>query len=110
MMGKTTISELLQNAPNIILQVTGQDLMDFAEDIMVNATSIARLELEKAQAQEQLLTIDEVCSMLKVSKMTLYRWAKTGILSKVEIGGKRRYRKCDVEQLSNSRQSSHGRG
>ena len=46
-----------------------------------------------------MLTINEAAKVLSVSKMTLYRWDKAGILRKVEIGGKRRYRKTDVERL-----------
>ena len=44
-----------------------------------------------------LLTIEEVADMLKVSKMTLSRWNLNGTLPKIEIGGKRRYRRADVE-------------
>ena len=40
--------------------------------------------------------------MLKVSKMTLHRWDKQGILCKIEVGGKRRYRKSDVERATAS--------
>ena len=41
--------------------------------------------------------------MLKVSKMTLHRWDKQGILCKIEVGGKRRYRKSDVERATAGR-------
>ena len=51
----------------------------------------------------ELLTIDEVAAMLKVSKMTLHRWDKNGILSKIEIGGMRRYRRSDVEAITEKR-------
>ena len=35
--------------------------------------------------------------------MTLYRWDKLGILKKIEVGGKRRYRKSDVEAVTFNR-------
>ena len=53
-----------------------------------------------AASSDQLLTIDEAAKLLSVSKMTLYRWDLNGILKKVEIGGKRRYRKSDIDRLA----------
>ena len=55
-------------------------------------------EAEEA-ARNKLISVEEAAKLLSVSKMTLYRWDKNGILKKVEIGGKRRYRKRDIERL-----------
>lgn len=90
---------MLQNTENtnIILQVSVEDLKKFAEEILLGAKSIAMLEAEAAASSDQLISVDEAARLLSVSKMTLYRWDKSGILKKVEIGGKtllpqRRYR------------------
>ena len=85
--------------PNIILQVSLEDLKKFAEEILLGAKSIAMIEAEAAASSDQLISVDEAARLLSVSKMTLYRWDKSGILKKVEIGGKRRYRKSDIERL-----------
>ena len=84
---------------NIILQVNSDDLKEFANQILLGANSIAREEAEAAARADQLLTVEEAAQMLSVSKMTLHRWDKNGILKKVEIGGKRRYRLSDIEKL-----------
>ena len=84
---------------NVILQVNSDDLKEFANQILLGAKSIAREEAEAVAKADQLLTVDEASQMLLVSKMTLHRWDKSGILKKVEIGGKRRYRKSDIEKL-----------
>ena len=84
---------------NIILQVSSEDLKAFAQEILIGAKSIAMLEAEAAASRDELLTIGEAAKMLSVSKMTLYRWDNSGVLKKVEIGGKRRYRKSDIERL-----------
>lgn len=89
--------------PNTIFHLSAKDLLDFANEILAGAKMIAQLELEKAQYCDELLTIEEVCELLKVSKMTLYRWDKLGILKKIEVGGKRRYRKSDVEAVTFNR-------
>ena len=93
------ISDILASEANVILQVSSDDLKAFAQEILIGAKSIAMLEAEAAASSDQLLTIDEAAKLLSVSKMTLYRWDQTGILKKVEIGGKRRYRKSDIERL-----------
>lgn len=89
--------------PNTIFHLSAKDLLDFANEILAGAKMIAQLELEKSQYCDELLTIEEVCELLKVSKMTLYRWDKLGIFKKIEVGGKRRYRKSDVEAVTFNR-------
>ena len=88
---------------NVILQISFEDLKKFAQEILLGAKSIAMIEAEAAASGDQLLTVDEAARLLSVSKMTLYRWDKNGILKKVEIGGKRRYRKSDIEHLAGCR-------
>ena len=99
------IITMLQNTENtnIILQVSVEDLKKFAEEILLGAKSIAMLEAEAAASSDQLISVDEAARLLSVSKMTLYRWDQNGILKKVEIGGKRRYRKGDIERLAGCR-------
>lgn len=96
----TNIQNILNSESNIIIQVSSEDLKAFAQEILIGAKSIAMIEAEAATSSDQLLTIDEAAKLLSVSKMTLYRWDQNGILKKVEIGGKRRYRKSDIERLA----------
>ena len=96
-MNKINIVELAAAMPNAILQISAGDLCDFAHRLIESATDVARLQIERANLSKELLTIEEVADMLKVSKMTLSRWNLNGTLQKIEIGGKRRYRRADVE-------------
>ena len=93
------IEKLITENPNVIFQVSGADLKAFADQLLIGAKAIAMQEAEELATNDKLLTIDEASELLSVSKMTLYRWDQTGILKKVEIGGKRRYRKSDIEIL-----------
>ena len=95
-----SIQNLLLSSENMVLQLKKEDLKEFANQILLGAKSIAMLEAEAAATSDQLLTIDEAAKLLSVSKMTLYRWDKNGYLKKMEIGGKRRYRKSDIERLA----------
>ncbi len=100
MLAQKNIADILASDANVILQISSDDLKAFADRILVGAKSIAMLEAEAAASSDQLLTIDEAARLLSVSKMTLYRWDLNGILKKVEIGGKRRYRKSDIDRLA----------
>ncbi len=53
---------------------------------------------------EELLTITEVCNLLKVHPNTLRNWDKQGLLTAVRIGvrGDRRYLKQDIVDLASS--------
>lgn len=103
-MGNTLVlSDILASDANVILQVSAKDLKEFAQNILIGAKSVAMIEAEAAATSDQLISVDEAARLLSVSKMTLYRWDKSGILKKVEIGGKRRYRKGDIERLAGCR-------
>ena len=92
--------------PNTILQISAGDLCEFANQLINSATEVARLQIQRADISKELLTIDEVCEMLKVSKMTLHRWDKNGVLKKIEVGGHRRYRRSDVEAVTLNRKDA----
>lgn len=92
--------------PNAQLVITLGDLTEFAHQLIAQATDIANLQLQQADLSKELLTISEVESMLKVSKMTLYRWDKSGVLTKIDMGGVRRYRRSEVEALASTRMSN----
>lgn len=100
------LMELAMRCPNAIIQINMGDLCEFAHQLINNATEVAQLNLERADLSKELLTIDEVVSMLKVSKMTLWRWDKNGLLTKVDMGGVRRYHRSEVEALVAQRSSN----
>ena len=103
------IMEIADKHPNTILQISARDLCDFAHQLIQSAMEIIRLQSRNATAND-LLTIDEVAKLLKVSKMKLWRWSKSGRLMKVDIGGVPRYRRSDIENLlSNNDNVSNSR-
>ena len=98
--------EIAMKMPNAILQITAGDLCEFANQLINSATEVARLQIQRADISKELLTIDEVAEMLKVSKMTLHRWDKNGVLKQIEVGGHRRYRRSDVEAVTLNRKDA----
>lgn len=79
---------------NVIYQINGADLKEFAELLIANAQN----ELTQAK-EETYLSRENVAKMLDVDKSTLWRWAKTGYLVPVTIGAKIRYRRSDIDNL-----------
>ena len=100
------LMEIAMKMPNAILQISAGDLCEFANQLINSATEVARLQIQRADISKELLTIDEVCEMLKVSKMTLHRWDKNGVLKKIEVGGHRRYRRSDIEAVTLNRKDA----
>ena len=56
-------------------------------------------ELNRKKETESLLTPDEVASKYRISKVTLWRWAKDGLLKPVKMGRKSFYRQSDIERV-----------
>lgn len=56
-------------------------------------------ELNRKKETETLLTPDEVVSKYRISKVTLWRWAKDGLLKPVKMGRKSFYRQSDIERV-----------
>lgn len=56
-------------------------------------------ELNRKKETETLLTPDEVASKYRISKVTLWRWGKDGLLKPVKMGRKSFYRQSDIERV-----------
>lgn len=55
---------------------------------------------------DELLTPSEVAKMFRVDPKTVTRWAKAGKLSSIRtLGGHRRYRALEVQQLLDAQRS-----
>ncbi len=83
---------------SIVIQVNGQDLLDFADAIIEKASDNAKKSLEDKDG-EKYLTKKEVMSLLKVCDTTLWICNRDNYLKPVKIGRRVLYRKCDVDDL-----------
>lgn len=83
---------------NTILQVDRSELRAELKELYAEI----RMEAERAaiiKASERLITPEQAADTLKVSKVTLWRWEKSGYLVPVSIGGKKRYRNSDIAKI-----------
>jgi len=56
-----------------------------------------------AEADGEILTLDEVAAFLKAGKRTIYRLAASGEIPAFKLGGTWRFRKSDLERWIASR-------
>lgn len=75
--------------------------------VVLNAAELKELlldwkeesELKRNKEQQTLMTPDEVASKYRVSKVTLWRWDKEGLLKPIKMGRKSFYRQSDIERV-----------
>lgn len=97
----TTINDLLRNGcANVCVTLSLADLRDFVTELLEQRTTAEALEPTDVERPGELMTRDEVCEYLGVTKPTLHRWNKLGYLTNVHVGRKVRYRREDVEAFA----------
>mgnify|MGYP001946910870 FL=1 len=92
------IYELANEYPELTINVKLSDLLECNRQLIQETKDKLTQQIAEAN-EESYPTVDEVVSMLNVSKTTLWRWAKQRYLNPVEIGGKRRYKMSEVKSL-----------
>ena len=60
---------------------------------------IAAMPTPETETQEKLLTTNEFCEFLSISRVTLWQWDKKGLTNPVRIGNLKRYRVSDLNSL-----------
>ena len=81
--------------------VTHDDLLDFAREILDKTKEISMCQ----KTEIAYLTVDvhytrkEVMALVKRCDSTMTKWARSGYLVPLRVGGKFLYRKADVERI-----------
>lgn len=91
-----SLQEFIDSGANVSITVTATDLLQFA-DHLIRST---KEELENAilvKKKEKYVTPDRARKQLHVDRSTLWRWAKSGYLIPVEVGGKRLYKQSEID-------------
>lgn len=95
-----SIQEIIQSGANVSITVGANDLVQFANHLIRSTKEELETSIS-AKQKETYLTLDEVKSLLHVDRSTLWRWAKTGYLIPAEVGGKRFYKKSEIDAILN---------
>ena len=95
---------VLQSGRNIKLEVTGEDLVNFAQVLIEKSQEMKVQEIENSPTSEKLLTTaKETAEMCHICSTTLWAWSKTGYLVPTKVGSRRFYKESDVRKLMNDK-------
>ena len=97
-MDYNNIIQLAKEFPNVTITIKLSDLVE-ANTILIHETKRELEQLITDQNTESYPSREKVMEILGVSSATLWRWAKIGYLSPLNVGGKRRYRMSDVRRI-----------
>jgi predicted DNA-binding transcriptional regulator AlpA len=95
---KNILSIIQDEKASIKLEVTGEDLLSFSNDLINRAKNELSVEIAEAR-KEKYLTKNEVKEICGVCDATLWHWNKKNYLQTIKIGNKVRYRMSDVRKI-----------
>jgi predicted DNA-binding transcriptional regulator AlpA len=95
---KNLLSIIQEERANIKLEMSGEDLLVFSNDLINRAKSELSVEIAEAR-KERYLTRQEVKEICGVCDATLWHWNKKGYLKTIKVGSKVRYKMSDVRQI-----------
>ena len=95
---KNILSLIQDEKASIKLEVTGEDLLNFSNDLINRAKHELSVEIAEAR-KEKYLTKEEVKEICGVCDATLWHWNKKNYLKTIKIGNKVRYRMSDVRKI-----------
>lgn len=94
----TDLLAIIQNGNgNIKLEVTGEDLLLFSNQLISRAKH--ELSTAIAEAKKEKYLTEEVKKMCDVCDTTLWHWSKKNYLKPVKVGNKVRYRQSDIQKI-----------
>ena len=84
-------------AQNIKIEVSGADLLAFANYLQIQSKEEGAKS--KSKIIEEYLTPAQFAEALQISLVTLWSWDKKEITKPLHIGGQKRYRRSDLEKI-----------
>ena len=90
-----SLYEILNDTPNLNVTINAGQL----KEVVDYAISKTKAEFEAKQSPEQYITRKQAAQMLDVDLSTLWRWDNGNYLCAVEVGGKRRYKLSDINNI-----------
>ena len=92
--------EVARQCPDLTVSIRLGDLIEANQSLVEEA--LMRLEKSVAESRTEIyLSRTKVMEMQEVASATLWRWEKCGYLVPLSVGGKKRYRRTDIQRLLN---------
>ena len=80
----------------LLTSITLEELLDKITDRINIALSIKTLEIKETPIPEDLLTIEDLESLFKVSKVTIHKWKKRGLIPFYKMNRKVYFKRSEV--------------
>ena len=97
-MKHSEIKEILDLGGKVTFKITAADLQAVIRETVLQTKRELEAEIAKNNS-DILLTSEDVLQRLSISRRTLYNWEQKNYLVSIEIGGKRRYRLSDINEI-----------
>jgi predicted DNA-binding transcriptional regulator AlpA len=92
-------SILEQSSGKIKLEVSGEDLLNFSNQLISRTREELSSIVTEKPIEEIYLTKAEVKHLCGICDATVWHWQKRGYLSPIHIGRKVRYKKSDIDKI-----------
>jgi len=79
-----------------IQDLSADQLKEMVSGAVKSELSSFRAELSQQNEKDKLLSPDEVCELLGISKVSVWAWTKSGKLTAYGIGAKRWYKEKEI--------------
>jgi len=90
--------ELLSNNAGVNITINAGQLIEVVDYCVAKARKELEQQITDANC-ETYPSVDQAAKILDVTKSSLWRWKKQGLLVPIEIGGKRRYKMSDIQRI-----------
>lgn len=83
----------------IILQgTTPEELVQLIQESFKNQLQDLKKELQNTTAEDELLTREETCNLLKINSSTLWTWTNKGKVKAYGIANRRYYKRSELNE------------
>lgn len=83
----------------IILQgTTAEELVQLIQESFKNQLQDLRKELQNTTSEDELLTREETCNLLKINSSTLWTWTNKGKVKAYGIANRRYYKRSELNE------------
>lgn len=80
----------------LIIQISKDELRQLIEDSISNLIKTKKEQHPKTHVTEALIKIDDVCEMLQISKVTIHKWKKKGLIPFHRISNRIFFKRSEV--------------
>ena len=82
-----------------LISLTAEELVEILSQKIVPILFYQLSQHFQPKEQQEYLTIDEVCKLLKKDRSTIWRWSKKKVISYHQIEGSPLYKRSEIEAL-----------